>query len=162
MAVLIYCRLPMDKLLVALRKDFPRIQIVAGDTFYWSSHTHEIFYEPEGQPLSLLHELGHALLNHQTFNTDIELINKEVAAWEKARGLAHLYGLPFDSAIVESSLDTYRDWLYSRSTCPTCKRHGVQQAQRRYSCLNCGNTWKVSTSVLCRVYRQHKPALNAK
>jgi hypothetical protein len=152
----------MDSIVSKLTADYPGLKISRGETFYWSSQDREIFYVSGGNPSSLLHEMGHALLGHRAFGSDMDLLSKEVAAWEKARELARVYAVPVDEENIQQCLDTYRDWLYMRSSCPACKSHGVQHRQKLYRCLNCFNTWKVSGSVLCRAYRQRKSILDAK
>lgn len=162
MAVMILQNISTDKLAIVLTKDFPHFTFIAGDLFYWSPNSREIFYQASGPASSLLHELGHALLGHKHFSSDIDLLHKEVAAWEKARELARTYRVGLDDRRIEACLDGYRDWLHARSTCPTCGTHGMQPSQSVYRCLNCGNMWNVSASVLCRAYRQRKRALNTK
>jgi hypothetical protein len=152
----------MDKLAALLRKAYPDFTIIAGDLFYWSPQTKEVFYKEAGDSGSLLHELGHALLGHSHFTTDVDLMHKEIAAWEKARELASIHGVELNQTAIERCLDSYRDWLHKRSTCPDCGSHGLQTTQRLYKCLNCHKTWKVSSSATCRPYRQQKWLQNAK
>jgi len=152
----------MDELVATLRETYPDLQIIAGDIFYWSPQTKEVFYRKTGDPGSLLHELGHAFLGHSHFTTDIDLLHKEIAAWEKARELAYIHKVELDQTAVERCLDSYRDWLHNRSTCPDCGSHGIQATERLYECLNCCETWNVSSSAACRSYRQRKRPQNAK
>jgi hypothetical protein len=54
-------------------------------------------------------------------------------------------------------LDTYRDWLYKRSICPTCTAKCLQQGDFvHYRCFNCHTTWRVTASRFCRAYRRQK------
>lgn len=148
----------MDALIRRLRRDFPAFTFCMGDVLHWSPRTKEIFYRNTDAPYGLLHELGHALLNHQQFKNDFELLQKEVAAWQEAQRLCPQYGIAPDDAYMQRCLDSYRDWLDRRSSCPSCQAHGLQTAEQRYACPNCQQTWRVSASVLCRPYRRTKKA----
>lgn len=88
--------------------------------------------------LSLLHELGHALLEHREFRTDAERVKMERAAWEKARELCAEYGVEYDEKFVEGRLDTYRDWLHRKSLCPECGLTRYQTRDGEYHCPGCG------------------------
>ncbi len=152
----------MDSLIKQIKQDFPAFILRQGDRFYWSSGTKEIVYPKDGDPASLLHELGHALLSHTRFTNDLDLLAKEVAAWQKAKELTIRYNVPITEQCIDHCLDTYRDWLYCRSACPRCSGHGLQAAERLYKCLNCAETWNVTKSVQCRPYRLRTGALKAK
>ncbi|MDZ7785803.1 MAG: ImmA/IrrE family metallo-endopeptidase [Candidatus Saccharibacteria bacterium] len=149
----------MKKLLTKLRTHYPHITFVEGEHFYWSPGSATVTYcfdsENDKQRITLLHELAHALLEHTTFTTDFELLRIEVTAWRKAQELGKRYAVNIPEEHIEKCLDTYRDWLHSRSTCPDCLNNGIQaKSDRLYRCPNCRQTWKVSTSRLCRPYRQ--------
>lgn len=152
----------MDSLLAKLQTDFPDVSFQAGSMFSWSPTKQTIIYHQTAgdEPVaawSLLHELGHAQLAHQTYSTDFELLQLEVAAWEAARQLAGQYNYELDDNHIQNCLDTYRDWLYQRSTCPRCTNCSLQIDATTYSCFNCGTSWHVSPSRLCRAYRRtHK------
>lgn len=152
-------RLAMDTLVDTLRSDFPALTFQIGQRFLWSSKQQIITYK-EGldrsktQVWSLLHEVGHGLLKHRDFGSDFELLQLEVAAWQKAKQLAKRYGYQIDEGHIEDCLDSYRDWLYARSTCPSCTSCSLQIDQRRYQCFNCNTVWRVSASRLCRPYRR--------
>jgi hypothetical protein len=102
---------------------------------------------------SLLHELGHALLEHKDYTYDVELLKIEVAAWDRARTLAEQYGVTLDEDHIQDCLDTYRDWLHLRATCPTCFGRSLQSTETCYRCFNCQTEWSVTRSRLCRPYR---------
>jgi len=51
----------------------------------------------------------------------------EAAAWEKALELAKTYGITLDQEVSEKHLNTYRDWMHARSTCPKCEATGIRQ-----------------------------------
>ncbi len=149
----------MDSLLPTLCAQFPQVTFQASDSFYWSPRKQLVHYSEKALEdvmglWSLLHEVGHATLGHQSFSSDFELLEFEVAAWAKARILAQTYGLSISEDHIQDCLDTYRDWLYQRSTCPTCTSCGLQSDAKTYHCLNCDCTWQVSASRLCRPYRR--------
>lgn len=148
-----------DRLVRILGSAFPQYTFTAAKQACWSPETQQIFYNTSTKSkvsvYGLLHELGHALLGHKTYNTDIDLLQKEVAAWAKASAIARGFnvGIDIDETYAENCLETYRNWLYKRSTCPECGAHGIQNETRQYYCLNCKAEWNVSTSRFCRPYR---------
>jgi hypothetical protein len=105
---------------------------------------------------SLLHEVGHALLDHQSYDSDLELVEMESLAWQKAKEVGVAYGHTIDEDHIQDCIDTYRDWLHQRSACPNCDNRSLQQDARHYKCFNCGQTWAVSASRFCRPYRLTK------
>lgn len=146
-------------LIKQLRADFPQVKYRAGSRFYWSPATQEVFYPRNADDItavfSLLHETGHALLSHKRYSLDFELLELEVAAWQRARQLAIDYSIDLSEDHIEDCLDTYRDWLYRRSICPSCTSHALQvDNQPRYHCHNCQTDWQVSPSRFCRPYRK--------
>lgn len=148
----------MDLLVAELKTTYPQFSFCAGKSFSWSPASQEIRFKSDAQDAAgcwaLLHELSHGLLNHQTYRTDLDLLLMEVAAWEQATEIAPLHHQTIDADHVQDCLDTYRDWLNQRSTCPTCGTNGLQQNSRQYQCINCTSTWEVSPSRFCRPYRQ--------
>ncbi len=141
-----------------LKNDYPHLLFIQGASFFWSPQDKAIHYNParlteiEGK-WSLIHEVAHGLLGHTTYKTDYELLSYEVAAWNKALDIAHNYSLDIKNEHIEECLDSYRDWLYARSTCPTCKLNSLQVKPDTYKCLNCLCKWRVSPSRFCRPYR---------
>lgn len=151
----------MDELVNTLQERFPDLKFSPGRQFCWSPETAEIIYKPaaKGQKAiwSLLHETGHALLRHQGYKGDFELLSLEINAWQRARVLAADLGLTINEDHIEDCLDTYRDWLYKRSICPTCSTKSLQQGDFvHYRCFNCHTTWRVTASRFCRAYRTTK------
>lgn len=151
----------MQKLIHKIQVEFPRLRFTAAKQFYWSPESSEIFYNTDARgkqaTWSLLHETGHALLGHTSYMADFELVRLEVAAWERAQQLAQHLGLKIDEDHIQDCLDTYRDWLYKRSICPTCTTKCLQQGDFvHYRCFNCHTTWRVTASRFCRAYRRHK------
>jgi hypothetical protein len=142
---------------------FPDISYRPGKRFSWSPETSEIFYD-NGKPTasctwSLLHETGHALLEHNCYDADLELIRLEIAAWEKAKEIATELGIAIDENHIQDCLDTYRDWVYQRSVCPRCNNKSLQLEDIvHYQCFNCHLVWKVTPSRFCRTYRATQKA----
>jgi hypothetical protein len=148
----------VQKLLESLQVALPKVQFTAGKKFYWSPETGEVFYNADGKgprdSWALLHETGHALLEHKSYNTDIELLKMEIAAWDKAHELGAQFGITIDENHVQDCLDTYRDWLHARALCPTCSTRCLQlNSGSEYRCHNCHTNWKVTPSRFCRPYR---------
>lgn len=148
----------MDELLIQLQRDFPTLSFRAAKEFCWSPGTQEVLYPAKASNnsacWSLLHETAHALLEHNTYDNDFSLIALEADAWQKAVQLGKTYGILIDSDHIEDCLDTYRDWLHSRSLCPNCHSNGIERASGNYTCLNCHSTWHVAKEKLHRVYRR--------
>lgn len=151
----------MDKLIATLQAQFPALRFTPGQQFCWSPETGEIFYKAGARGAaamwSLLHETGHALLEHNNYKADLHLLRLEVEAWERARELAADNGVVIDEDHIQDCLDTYRDWLHKRSICPTCATKCLQQDDyQHYRCFNCHTVWRVSASRFCRAYRSTK------
>lgn len=159
--------LPKVKILEDVKPIIGDTTLLSGKTFLWSPKDKTVVYNPTkltehaGQ-WSLLHEVAHALLNHQTYESDFELLQLEVAAWKEAQKLATAIRLHIDNEYIEDCLDTYRDWLHQRSTCPTCGSVGLQHDPAEYRCHNCMGIWRVSSSRFCRPYRMKQVSSNTK
>jgi NADH pyrophosphatase NudC (nudix superfamily) len=145
-----------------LNKLVPDIEFSIGEQFCWSPKERKITYskdqiDNEGC-WALLHETGHALLGHLSYKTDYELLKMEVSAWEKAKELANRLGIEIVEEHIQQCLDSYRDWLSRRSTCPACGTKALQEdTSNSYSCFNCHACWQVSPSRFCRAYRIRQP-----
>ncbi|MDO4741782.1 MAG: hypothetical protein Q4A79_00170 [Candidatus Saccharibacteria bacterium] len=122
-----------------IKSDFPNLKFRVGKKFaFRPPRTIIIGPEEPNDSLLLLHELGHALLNHSDFNIDIDRLKMEREAWTKAKELSALYEeVIFDEGLMERELDTYRDWLYRKSRCPKCGLTRFQGRNRRYCCPKC-------------------------
>jgi hypothetical protein len=142
----------INSLLPKLTTDFPAIQFAAGDEFRFSPREKTVYYPTDNAPL-LLHELSHALLGHESYSRDIDLLRMERDAWEKARQLAPTYGVTIAEETVQDHLDSYRDWLHDRSTCPSCLATGRQTGTQSYHCDACGQDWRVNEARLCGLKR---------
>lgn len=126
-----------------------------GELFSWNHTACAITYNPETENAEayLLHEFGHALLEHKEYTQDIELLKMERAAWDKAAELADRFNVKIEEDLIESALDTYRDWLHSRSTCPTCSATGIETNKQQYECVTCHTTWHVNEARDCSLRR---------
>lgn len=148
----------MKTLLKKLTKDYPHITFTSSSTFYWSPKEQTVYYDAtkKADPAAwaLVHELSHGLLEHKTYKTDFELLQLEAEAWHKAKEVGARYGIVIQEDHIQDCLDTYRDWLHARSKCPACGEHGLQQKNGDYVCINCENSWHVSSERFCRPYRR--------
>jgi len=141
-----------------LLKLYPRIKLQSGESFYWSPEKELIVYnenlidKPVGK-WALFHEVAHANLGHVNYSSDLGLLKLEVAAWEEAKIIASKFRSEINEDHIQDCLDTYRDWLHRRSSCPTCGIVCMQIATTNYKCHNCKTNWVVSASRFCRPYR---------
>ena len=143
-------------LLDSLKKDFPGIKFISANRFQWSPKEKIIYFtsDTEDDEWSLLHESGHMLCEHTDYSNDLGLLRMEVEAWQKACELAGRYGRKIDQKHIDKCLDTYRDWIHKRSSCPRCGQAGVEKTTNNYQCINCKHLWKVSSERFCRTYRK--------
>ncbi len=140
-----------------LRSDYPQFIFKESPDSYWSHDEKTIYYNAGPDSVSLiLHELAHGLLDHVDYKRDIELIAMEREAWDKAKELTDKYNLVIDNNFIQSNLDTYRDWLHARSTCPKCNATGMQTKPNIYSCLACNHKWTVNEARTCALKRYSK------
>ncbi|UTX51244.1 hypothetical protein KI440_03490 [Candidatus Saccharibacteria bacterium TM7i] len=145
--------MPLTNLLQKLKLDFPHLTFEEGADFLWSPEKSTVTYKKEGDPALLLHEIGHAQLQHSEYTRDVELISMERSAWEKAKELGAVYRIVISDDTVEDHLDTYRDWLHARSTCPSCTAVGYQTGQFTYACPACSQEWRVNEARVCGLRR---------
>jgi hypothetical protein len=149
----------METVLTRLKTTFQDITFEPGDTFFWSPKNQKITYDAGAPPTdqhatwALLHETAHALLGHKKYQYDVDLLLLEVEAWQRAKGLAESFGITIEEDHIQDCLDTYRDWLHQRATCPRCSTVSLQIPRQDYRCHNCAATWTVSSSRFCRPYR---------
>lgn len=140
----------MSSLVAKLANNHPGIAFTIGNTARWSRDEQTVYHNP-GEPHAdwvLLHETAHALLDHSDYARDIELLALEREAWEYAsHTLAPDYGVCINPAFINEHLDTYRDWLHAKSTCPACQSNGYESSPQQYACVHCGGTWHTNTGV---------------
>jgi hypothetical protein len=143
-----------DKFIADLSKDYPEFKFKPAKQEQWSPKTKTIFFNSQKPCYGVLHELAHAILGHSTYATDFELLRMESDAWELAIKLGQKYRIIIDKEHIQNCLDTYRDWLHRRSTCPSCSTHVLQSNSSHYQCYNCQTSWQVSSGRFVRSYRK--------
>jgi len=139
-----------------LQDDFPGYHFEVAGEFWWSAAAQTVYYDPKAPSSQafLLHELSHAILAHEGYTRDIELLKLERDAWHYAKSvLSQEYDIAIDAELAEDNLDTYRQWLHNRSTCPRCNTTGLQTKEQIYHCLACGHDWRVNEARLCALRR---------
>ena len=149
-------------LIQTLKSAHPSLTFTTGDGFLWSPSKQTVFYNPSDPHAAalLLHELAHALLDHRSYQRDVELLAMETAAWETAQAYTAEHPelhIAINETVVQDHLDTYRDWLHARSTCPQCTATGYQTAQKNYACPACTHTWRVNEARVCSLRRYATP-----
>ena len=130
----------LKSLIAKLRADYPALVIKSGDRVKFTP-PNKLFYASNTKPLELLHELGHYLIKHNDYSSDIELLRIESEAWAKARELCRQYDIKWNEDLAQDSLDTYRDWLHVTSLCKNCNLAGYQDEDGLYHCALCGAKW---------------------
>lgn len=147
-----------NNLISKLVSDFPALTFAEGDDFHWSPTTQTVWYvKGSDDNITLLHETAHGLLDHIGYKDDIELLKLERAAWEKAAEIAKIYKIAISQDDIESALDTYRDWLHTRSLCPNCQQNGLQVTEKSYRCVVCNQKWHVNDARHCGLRRRKIP-----
>ena len=145
----------IHSLLPSLIADYPGITFLSGDLFSWSPSRQTVYYN-EADPSNVelfLHELSHGLLEHRRYSKDVELLAMEAAAWSKAQEIAQKYDITISEDTAEDNLDTYREWMHARSSCPTCEAIGYQIKKDTYHCVACDASWRVNEARLCGLKR---------
>lgn len=145
-----------NSLLDKLSSQFPELHFVEGNRFHWQPTKKTIQYDLSDTSFDahLLHEASHAVLKHTSYQRDIDLIKMERDAWEHAKvTLGPQFDVIIPAAIIHNDMDTYRDWLHERSTCPTCKATGLQIQKKLYQCVSCRQTWRVNDARICALRR---------
>jgi hypothetical protein len=143
-------------LIETLAEAYPAFTLEASDHFEWQPSNATILYDLD-DPLfeaRLLHELGHATLGHSSYDRDVDLIAMERDAWQIARmELAPRFNVAIPGEAIHHDMDTYREWLHARSTCPHCGSNGIQIKKRDYKCVTCLKTWRVNEARTCSLRR---------
>lgn len=150
--------LSTSQLLSNIKTDYPHITTKIGDDFRWSPSESTIYYiDGDDAATYIIHELAHALLKHNDYQSDLELLAMEREAWSMAvNTLAPNYRLNIDTDIVDLSMDSYRDWLHARSQCPKCDSTGLEVSKSNYRCLACSTSWTANEARICRLRRTIK------
>ncbi len=141
-----------------LKSKFPDLLFKSSDDFFWSPTDKTIYYDKknDNEIELLFHETGHALLGHSNFESDVQLVSMERDAWDKAKTLAADFGIVITDELIQSNLDSYRDWLHKRSTCPKCTAVGLQVKKSTYACPACNHNWEVNSAITCALRRYNK------
>lgn len=152
----------ITSILKLLKNNYPQFYFEKSDDFLWSSSNNTIYYDnkSENSAVFLLHELSHALLNHTNYDRDIQLVIMERQAWDYTVKLAPKYNIAISNEMVQSTLDSYRDWMHKRSTCPNCETTGSQIDKYTYKCPACINNWRVNEARTCDLRRYNKKHAN--
>lgn len=130
----------MNALLDQIKKDYPNLVFRKGRKFsFCPPKTITIGPEEPHMEMILLHELGHATLGHTDYPTHIYRLKMESEAWEKAKELAQKYGVEYNEDLAQNELDTYRNWLHQKSSCPICGLTRFQTPDFKYHCPGCEN-----------------------
>ncbi len=125
-------------LIEKLKVEYPELRFKEGQKFaFRPPKTIVIGPREEASDLLLLHEVGHAILGHRNFKTDVERLKMEVAAWGKAQELATIYEVKWDEDVAQEELETYRGWLHQKSRCPVCGLTRFETPDGRYHCPRC-------------------------
>lgn len=145
----------ITSLIIKLQTDFPHLRFIPGSEFRWSPEEQGVFYDPDSTDLaSLLHEVSHGVLQHSAYSRDVELLSLERQAWEYAmRTLSSAYNVAITVEEIERALDTYRDWLHARSSCPQCNATGIEKKKSHYMCVACMAEWHVNDARVCALRR---------
>ena len=145
----------MQSIISQLKNNYPNFTFSKAHHFSWDPTKNIIFFNEEDKDCSILilHELAHAILKHNEYHRDIELISMECKAWDKSKIIAKEYGIKIDENVIQSALDTYRDWMHQRSLCPSCGATGLQSDIHTYKCLACKNSWQVNEARQCALRR---------
>lgn len=133
----------MKSLIENLKNNYPQFAFLESDIFHWSHTDQTIYYnlnDPDAITLTF-HELGHATLQHKDYCKNINLIEIECDAWTEASKIAKKYSIKINNQIIQSSLDTYRNWLHKSSLCPECESNGLQIKDGSFLCPICNNKW---------------------
>jgi hypothetical protein len=147
--------LSIASLINRLRSDYPDFNFTPGENYLWNPSNNTVFYRQSGIDYpALIHELSHAILGHKDYKRDIELVEMECKAWDYARQvLSKKYNIPIRHNDIDDHLDTYRDWLHARSTCPNCVATGIETKKHRYKCVVCNTSWRVNDARICMLRR---------
>ena len=128
-----------------LQQLFPNINFIPGERFTFRPPNTVIFEEPtEYFELQTLHEVGHSLCGRYDWKTHVERLRIESEAWQAGKKLylshpewQEKYHFEFDEEIVEALLDSYRDWLHTKSKCKKCGLTRLQTSNGKYYCPGC-------------------------
>lgn len=141
----------------SIRDTYSQFSYKRAKTARWSPDETTVYFLPIRSSEDYaynLHELGHALCGHSGFTQDIDLLGLEREAWDRAAVMAGHYDTAIVPSLIEASLDSYREWMHTRSRCPHCRSAGIQQkVSLDYSCPLCGTRWHTNDARQCELRR---------
>lgn len=149
----------IKSLVANLQEIYPHIRFSESDIDKWSPSEQTVYYNPSQSSAEafLLHELAHGLLGHESYKKDIELLQIERDAWNYAVcTISPQVKVIIKHQLVDQSLDTYRDWIHTKSTCPRCDASGVETTPRHYFCICCSHHWSVNEGIATHIKRYSK------
>ena len=124
-----------------IANDYPDFNYRVGEKFAFHPPKTIILGPPQPNfALLALHELGHALCKHKTYNTHVKRLKIESEAWQMAKTITENhpeYGISYDPEFAEDQLDSYRDWLHTKSKCKKCGLTRFQTPDGDYHCPRC-------------------------
>ena len=102
-----------------LSQQFPEFTFVESTHFLWRPSSRTIEYDKRYMDsdrgnMQILHEIGHALLNHQII-TDETRYRQERDAWDIARILALKLGMPNQELLISRQLIKVKQLGYEAS-----------------------------------------------
>lgn len=131
----------MGDLITSLKQDFPDFYFTYGKRFSFRPPKTIVIGPDEGEktPMLLFHELGHALSHQYSYKTAVERLKIESIAWSEGKKAYQNYHSlpPWDDDFVEENLDTYRDWLHTKSKCKACGLTMFQNQDGTWECPYC-------------------------
>ncbi len=148
-----------NKVLDKLIAFYPDVKFISGKIFSYNPEKRSINYPAKVNNVkksiyALLHEVGHYACNHVSYDHDLDLLEKELEAWRKARQIASELDINISDKYVDNCLNSYRDWLHQRSQCQLCSNPA---AIKSYSdnkflkhCLICNQSELVEIYSLCK------------
>lgn len=148
--------MPSTSFVDKLRLAYPQFIFQNASVSRWSPREQTVFYHSsrsQSGKIDILHELGHAIRQHHSYDQDIELLRYEREAWETAQQIAPTYNVLIPDTYIENHLDTYRDWMHARSRCPSCHQGGIQGVNLQYSCILCATVWNANDARQCGLKR---------
>jgi hypothetical protein len=151
----------IKSLVSKLQQTYPHISFLEASIDKWSPEKQTVYYNPlqSNAEFFLLHELAHGLLAHESYKKDIELLHIERDAWAYAKKtLGPLFKIIVQEEFIDKSLDTYRDWIHTKGTCPRCNASGLEIAPRRYLCICCAHQWSVNEGIDTHIRRYSQKA----
>ncbi len=136
-----------------LERDFPGMEFRWGcQRFsYREIKSKKTVFLGQPQPnfgLLALHEVGHGLSGHKDYKTLIQRLKNESEAWERAKTLLLQYRerthsdeqnkIPiWDEEFVQTQLDTYREWIHTKTQCKKCGLTMYQTGDSSFHCPRC-------------------------